>query len=132
MGARRTARQLALKVLYTVNLMNIPPDEAKGMIYDSKPTSDTREFADELVDGTLKNLKVIDGLILKYAKNWQMSRIADVDKTIIRMGLYEILYEDSIPPNVSINEAVELAKKFSTSKSHKFVNGILDAAAKNK
>jgi N utilization substance protein B len=69
-------------------------------------------------------------MILKHTRNWEMERISSVDKVILRMGLYEIYFEDSIPVKVSINEAVELAKYFSTSKSHKFVNGILDACAK--
>ncbi len=132
MGIRREARKLAVQVLYITDILNISAKSAKDIVFDKSLQPLVKEFTEELVEGTLKEIKFINDLILKYTKNWQFDRIAKVDRTILRLGLYELFFEDSIPANVSINEAVELAKYYSTSKSHKFVNGILDAAAKKK
>jgi N utilization substance protein B len=129
MGIRREARRLAVRVLYIVDILNVSSEQAWKIIEEEKKSKKCIEFAKRLVEGTLKNINFIDDIILKYAKNWEMERIAIVDKAIIRLGLYEIFFEDSIPRNASINEAVELAKYYSTEKSHKFVNGILDASS---
>ena len=85
-----------------------------------------REFSTTLVDGTLKNLAKIDEYITSYAENWQLSRMAVIDRNIMRMGTFELLYLEDMPPKVAINEAVELAKKYGDTESGKFVNGILD------
>ncbi|MGV3775023.1 MAG: transcription antitermination factor NusB [Verrucomicrobiales bacterium] len=85
-----------------------------------------RLFADPLIRGTVENITAIDEKIKHYAKNWDMNRMAVVDRNILRLAIYEMLYRDDIPPVVSINEAVDIAKKFSTDDSGKFVNGILD------
>ncbi|MST93963.1 MAG: transcription antitermination factor NusB [Pedosphaera sp.] len=86
----------------------------------------TRLFADPLIRGTLEHRDEADELIKKHAKNWDLHRIAAVDRNIMRLAIYEMLHRDDIPPVVSINEAVDIAKKFSTEDSGKFVNGILD------
>ena len=93
------------------------------------PTADEaamRVFADPLIRGTLEHRDEADEVIKKHAKNWELHRIAAVDRNILRLAIYEMLHRDDIPPVVSINEAVDIAKKFSTQDSGKFVNGILD------
>lgn len=131
MGLRRDARKLAVRVLYLVDILGVTPDSAIEIIGANNYSADTLNFADNLIKGTVKNLEKIDSVILENTKNWEMERIACVDKAILRMGLYEIFFEKSIPRNATINEAVELAKYFSTSKSHKFINGILDTGTKD-
>lgn len=86
-----------------------------------------RLFADPLIRGTLQHRADLDQHILKHCRNWELSRIAAVDRNILRLAVYEMLHREDIPPVVSINEAVEIAKKFSTQDSGKFVNGILDS-----
>ena len=86
----------------------------------------TREFARRLADGVIARQIEIDSLIQKYAENWEISRMAAIDRGILRMAAYEILHENDTPINVIINEALEIAKKYSTGESSKFVNGILD------
>src|SRR5205823_8413377 len=93
------------------------------------PTSEeaaTRVFADPLIRGTLECRPEMDEVIKKHAKNWDLHRMAAVDRNILRLAIYEMLHREDIPPVVSINEAVDIAKKFSTQDSGKFVNGILD------
>lgn len=85
-----------------------------------------RTFSDVLIRGALEHREEADELIKKYAKNWDLNRIAAVDRNVMRLAIYEMLHRDDIPPVVSINEAVDIAKKFSTHDSGKFVNGILD------
>ena len=98
--------------------MELPPSTAEETAI--------REFADPLIRGTLEHRDEADGVIKKHAKNWELHRIAAVDRNILRLAIYEMLHRDDIPPVVSINEAVDIAKKFSTQDSGKFVNGILD------
>jgi N utilization substance protein B len=88
-----------------------------------------REFAESLVNGTLEHLNQIDELISQQAINWRLARMAMVDRNILRFSTYEILYRDDIPMKVSINEALEIAKKYSTPESASFINGILDKIA---
>jgi N utilization substance protein B len=84
------------------------------------------KFAEELVRGVIEKRAAIDEKIAKYTENWDLPRIAAVDRNILRLAMYEMLFRDDIPPVVSINEAVDIAKKFSTRESGAFVNGILD------
>jgi N utilization substance protein B len=86
----------------------------------------TREFAEPLIRGTLEYRDEVDDIIKRHAKNWDLHRMAAVDRNILRLAIYEMLHRADIPPVVSINEAVDIAKKFSTQDSGKFVNGILD------
>jgi N utilization substance protein B len=98
--------------------VNLPPPTADELA--------TRAFADPLIRGTLEHRQQIDALIGKFARNWSLKRMATVDRNVLRLAVYEMLHRDDIPPVVSINEAVDIAKKFSTQDSGKFVNGILD------
>jgi N utilization substance protein B len=152
MGKRREARERAVQFLFQHDLN--PPenlDEALERFWETQraaaiagekgaatwgeklelppPTTDEaamRLFAEPLIRGTIEHRDKLDEQIIKYAKNWELHRIAAVDRNILRLAIYEMLYREDIPPIVSINEAVDIAKKFSTEDSGKFVNGILD------
>ena len=152
MGKRREARERAVQFLFQHDLS--PPDEldraldefwetqrAAAIAGDKGPATwgqrvelppltaaetETRQFADPLIRGTLQHREAIDGHIKKHVKNWDFNRIAAVDRNVMRLAIYEMLHREDIPPVVSINEAVDIAKKFSTNDSGKFVNGILD------
>ncbi len=87
---------------------------------------DVRAFAEDIVNNVRLRVEEIDRKISEYATNWQISRMAVIDRNVLRMGLYELMYAPGIPPKVAINEAVELAKKYGDTESSKFVNGILD------
>lgn len=128
MRKRSTARECALQILYQYE-MN--PAELEDVIKDywlQNPDfeEEVREFANRLVLGTAANLKEIDATIQKAADNWELERMAVVDRNIMRFAVYELLYCEDIPPKVTINEAVNIAKKFSQEESGKFVNGVLD------
>lgn len=131
MGNRRIAREAALKILFQVDLVHCNIDEACSYTFQvdnllKYDDSDTIiSFSLELVKGVLANLSDIDKLIQKHANNWTLERMANVDRNILRIAIYEIVFMDSIPKSVSINEAVELAKKYSTENSFGFVNGVL-------
>ena len=133
MGRRHRARELALQILFQL-------DSGQENLKESLKTfwllrrhpKEIREFANRLVEGTQGNLKAIDEKIVRYAEHWEIKRMAIVDRNILRLGTYEILYCPDIPIKVSLNEAVELAKKFSTEKSGQFVNALLDKIAHEK
>lgn len=97
---------------------------------DKKENREIREFAEELVKGTLEKLEDIDALIEQLAENWILGRMAAVDRNILRFAAFEILYRRDIPSAVTINEALEIAKKYSSSESAPFLNGVLDRLAK--
>ncbi len=152
MGQRREARERAVQFLFQHDLN--PPEnleEALAHFWNSQrapaiegekapaswgqtvelppPTTEelaTRLFADKLIRGVLEHRPDLDKKIQHYAQNWDLNRIAVVDRNILRLAIYEMLFRDDIPPVVSINEAVDVAKKYSTQDSGKFVNGILD------
>jgi N utilization substance protein B len=152
MGKRREARERAVQFLFQYDLN--PPEDLQGAlehfwetqraaaIAEDKgaatwgqpvelppPSTDeaaVRLFADPLIRGAVEHREEADAIIKKHAKNWELHRIAAVDRNILRLAIYEMLHREDIPPVVSINEAVDIAKKFSTQDSGKFVNGILD------
>ncbi|MDP8214626.1 MAG: transcription antitermination factor NusB [Candidatus Euphemobacter frigidus] len=127
MGQRRQARELALQFLYGYDLNRKDLDETLSDFWNVNRAPDkVRRFAGELIRGTIEQLDRVDGIIADHARNWRLDRIALVDKNILRLSIYELKFRDDIPPLVSINEAVEIAKKFSTAQSGQFVNGILD------
>jgi N utilization substance protein B len=94
------------------------------------PDEEVKTFAEEIVNGTFKHFKKINEIIHDCAKNWSLDRMAVVDRNVLRMAVYEILYRMDIPTSVTINEAIEIAKKFGTDDSGAFVNGILDRVAR--
>jgi len=127
-GKRRLARELAVQFLYQFDVSGGSLEEALPLFWQTQPEVGTpgRKFTEELVHGVIEGRAAIDEKIVKYTENWDLPRIAAVDRNILRLAIYEMLYRDDIPPVVSINEAVDIAKKFSTSESGAFVNGILD------
>jgi N utilization substance protein B len=126
MGGRRLSRELALKVLFQIDLVNTNMEEALKYNFESNELSkEVKEFTIILVRGVISNLAEIDKEIKSYTNNWSLERITNIDRNILRIAIYEILYIDNIPKSVSINEAVELAKKYSTKSSFSFVNGVL-------
>lgn len=152
MGKRREARERAVQFLFQHDL-SAPDDldraleefwqtqraaaiaEDKGPANWGQPAelppptaeeAETRRFSEPLIRGTLQHRDAIDEHIKRHVKNWDFARIAAVDRNVMRLAIYEMLHREDIPPVVSINEAVDIAKKFSTNESGKFVNGILD------
>jgi len=131
MRKRTQGREYALQILYQIDITKDPEDRIladfwKGL--EAEP--EVSDFAAKLVTGTVRNMNKIDEVISKYASNWKLSRMAVIDRNVLRMATYELLFCDDIPPKVSINEAVDLAKKFGDTESGKFVNGILDKIKK--
>ena len=131
MRRRTLARECALKILYRIE---ISKESVTASLKDfwsvEQVDKEVKDFTNSLVKGTHGNLSRIDEIISKYADNWELKRIAVVDKNVLRMGIFQLLYRDDIPPKVSINEAIELAKKYGDVDSGKFVNGILDKVRK--
>ena len=109
---------------------NPPSGCSKHFWAEYDPDEEVKVFAEEIVNGTFKHFKKIDELIHQCAKNWTLERMAVVDRNVIRMAVYEILYRIDIPTSVTINEAIEIAKKYGTDDSGAFVNGILDRVAR--
>lgn len=133
MGHRRQSREAALQLLFQVEFSNQPPLEVAKLFWEENPVSEeVRLFGDDLFLGTMRNLKEIDFLIESSSTNWKLSRMASVDRNILRMSAYELIYLEDIPSSVTINEAVEIAKKYGTEESPGFINGILDKIAKEK
>lgn len=134
MRRRTKARECALKVLYQTEMTKDNYSDSLRMFWETEPHAEdaVREFAGQLVKGVKDNIKEIDETISKYATNWQINRMAVVDRNILRIATFEMLYVDDIPPKVSINEAVDIAKKYGDTNSGKFVNGILDKISKVK
>ena len=131
MGARRKARELALQMLYQHDLSGNTPETIVATFEDlQKSKPNTREFATKIFQGTIDNLAKIDEMIAAQADNWRITRMAVVDRNIIRMSIYEFLHESDTPKLVVIDEAIEIAKKFGNDKSSQFINGILDGILK--
>lgn len=132
MSKRRDAREYALHVLFQ---LDFNPADARKTLEDfwvgKELDPKVKVFTNELVSGVVRELERIDKLIEKHAKHWAVKRIGAVDRNVIRMALYEMLECGDIPPVVSINEAIEIAKKYGSEESGKFVNGVLDCAKKD-
>lgn len=128
MRKRTKAREYALQILYAVDITGDDSKDCIDRFWESNEESsgEVRKFADELVLGVSDNVKEIDKIIAKYATNWQIDRMAVIDRNVLRFAAYELLYSKDIPPKVSINEAIDIAKKFGGPDSGKFVNGVLD------
>lgn len=131
MGARRKARELALQMLFQLDMSSNQPDQIIATFEElQKSKPNTREFATKIFRGTIEHMPAIDEMIQNQAENWRLSRMAAVDRNIIRMSVYEFLHEDDTPKLVIIDEAIEIAKKYGTQKSSQFINGILDGILK--
>jgi N utilization substance protein B len=129
MGTRRQARESALQMLYQFELSGGDPKVLLGSEAMDGLSTEVREFAADLVKGVRENLEEIDGLIQSHSTNWKLARMAAVDKNILRVAVFELKNRSDIPVKVTINEAVEIAKKFGSTESGAFVNGILDNIA---
>jgi len=130
-GARRKARELALQMLYENDVAGTAAGEMfqRSSDLQSAPES-TRAFAERLVEGTLSHRDDLDVIISKQADHWRLARMPVVDRNILRLALYELLHEPETPHPVVIDEALEIAKRFSTPRSSQFINGILDGVLK--
>jgi N utilization substance protein B len=124
LGSRREARERALSLLYEAEAKACPP----GEVLDDLPVPPD-PFAGDLVAGVGKNLESIDERIRRYARGWTIERMPVVDRTVLRMGVYELLHRPDVPTGAVISEAVELAKRYSTDDSPRFVNGMLSRIA---
>lgn len=129
---RRRAREYALQILFRIDFKGkeIDSKDLEDFWSDKKENEDIKRFTEDLVRGTIKRLDEIDSMIEEVAENWMLKRMAAVDRNILRFAAYEILYRKDIPSAVTINEAIEISKKFSSSEAAPFINGILDRLAK--
>ncbi|HKP87536.1 MAG TPA: transcription antitermination factor NusB [Blastocatellia bacterium] len=130
MGARRKARVCALQMLFQYDIAKPRLDELASTYWDAfgEEMNDVpREFSNNLALGAISHLGEIDDLIKRRAENWRIQRMAVVDRNILRLAIYEFLYETDTPKTVIINEALEIARRFSTFEATQFINGILDA-----
>ena len=133
MGLRRDGREAAIQFLYQYDTHK-PANVEEALAAFWKQTEEpqnVREFANDLLRGALEKRPEVDAKIRTLADNWDFERLAVVDRNILRLAVYEMLFRPEIPPVVSINEAIEIAKKFSTAESGKFVNGLLDRVKKD-
>ena len=130
MGSRRKARECALQMLFAADVSQTPPDQLVKTYWAELGETDiedsAREFATRLATGTLARLNELDERIRQRAEHWRISRMAIVDRNILRLAVYEFLFEPT-PRTVAINEALEIARRFSTYEATQFINGILDA-----
>ncbi len=132
MGLRRAARECALQMLYEYDVGRLSQMEILATFWEmNEHPKKVREFANQLFEGSVGRLKEIDRTIQQHTKNWRLSRMAAVDRNILRLAVYEFLSDSKTPGTVVINEALEIAKKFSTHESAQFVNGILDSIKKD-
>jgi N utilization substance protein B len=132
LGARRKARELALQMLFEHDIAGTAPDEMFHRSEDFQTASEgTRSFTTRLVAGTLQHRDELDALISRQADHWRLMRMPIVDRNILRMALFELLHEPETPRPVVIDEALEIAKRFSTPRSSQFINGILDGVLKS-
>jgi len=136
-GHRHRAREAAFQMLYQWDVGKVEPGAVPGL-YDAIEQDDAeplaapaRAFAEELVAGTIARVAEIDALIAQHAQHWRIERIATVDRLILRLGIYELLYGHDTPAGVVIDEAIELARTFSEEDAVRFVNGVLDGVHKS-
>jgi N utilization substance protein B len=130
---RRQARELALQMLYQHELTQTPPEEIQRHLEGWRNATDTVcRFADSLLQGTLAHLNEIDQELGRQTAHWRLERLAMVDRNILRLALYELLFEPETPHAVVIDEAIEIAKRFGAEESARFVNGVLDGFVKRR
>ncbi|CAB1058690.1 Transcription termination protein NusB [Olavius sp. associated proteobacterium Delta 1] len=128
MGIRRQARELAMQALFYLDMQdNVSLQMLESYCDNFRPPKKARPFFLALVNGVLENRSEIDTLIERFSKNWKINRMSCVDRNVMRIAVYELLYCEDIPPKVSINEAVDVGKKFGSEESGAFINGIMDS-----
>ncbi len=123
---RRASREIAMKLLYQLEIQKDDrQDQIDYVLNENEFTQKDKQYIIEIIDGVKDHINYLDEIIEKYSKGWKISRISKVDLSILRLSIYEICFREDIPYNVSINEAVELAKNYSGQESGAFVNGLL-------
>jgi transcription antitermination protein NusB len=128
---RSKSREFAMQMLFQWDMSQQDPTKLEAKFWKGAKAADTtRAFANRLFEGTAREISALDELIVKHAENWRFERLAAIDRAILRLAMYELRATDT-PPKVVLNEAVDLAKKFSSEDSGAFVNGILDAFRKS-
>jgi N utilization substance protein B len=128
MGTRRRARELAMQALFCMDMQNNTSLEMlERFCGNFDPSGKSRPFFLKLVKGVLDSKDELDTLIERFSRNWKISRMSCVDRNVMRIAVYELIYCEDIPPKVSINEAVDVGKKFGTEESGAFINGIMDS-----
>lgn len=134
MRKRTKAREYALKILYAIDITGKDPDKCIEDFWsgNEEPDKEVKGFTDSIVMGVYENRAQIDKVITEYATNWELKRMAVIDRNVLRAAAYELLFRDDIPPKVAINEAIDVAKKYGDKDSGKFVNGVLDKINKTK
>jgi transcription antitermination protein NusB len=133
MSRRRIAVELALKVLFQVEVGKLPPDEALETSFEEvQPAAEDRTYVEETVRGVVADEAALDAIIAALAEGWRLDRIAKVDKNVLRIALYELRCHPELSASVVINDAVEIARKYSMEESGKFVNGILGSFLRNR
>lgn len=129
---RRASREIAMKLLYQLEIQKEHrEDQLKTVLEENELSENDEKYIAGVIEGVYEHLAFIDGTIEKYAKGWKLNRISRVDLAILRLSIYEITFREDIPYNVSVNEAVELSKKYSGEDSGAFVNGILSKVSKS-
>jgi N utilization substance protein B len=131
LSTRRKSRELALQALYQWNITRQDPflilDQQK---VNFSPADEEDEFAQQIIVGVLEHYNHIDELIEKFSEHWRLDRISIIDRNILRMAIFELLFREDIPPRVTLNEAIDLGKRFGSEDSSAFINGILDRIQK--
>lgn len=122
---RRTAREKAVQCLFQIDMADVKLEDAIALVMED--SEEDSVYMRWLVEETLKNLPAIDEEIKKYLRGWQLERIANVDRAILRLAFFEMMFEDEIPDKVVVNEAIEIAKLFSDEQSHRYINGVLSS-----
>jgi N utilization substance protein B len=131
MGQRRKAREETLRILFRLEFENTQAEKTLNQYWENKKASEEiKEYSNWLVNGIISNQSKIDNIIQQVSEHWRISRMALVDRNILRMAVFELLYEENIAPAIVINEAIEIAKKYSGDEAATFVNGVLDAIRK--
>jgi len=135
MGQRRKSREIALQMLYQMEMTGQPPHEVIELYYELESgdenqnpdaAASVRPFAEELMKGVYAHRGELDTMIVAASENWRIERMSIIDRNVLRIALYEMLYRLEIPPKVSLNEAIDLGKTFGSPDSGAFINGILD------
>ena len=131
MGQRRRSREIILKLLYQKELNEQNPEDMLEQFWHEKEENEeVKIFVASIFCGVNESKDELDTWIMKYSKNWDLNRLSIIDKCILRLSVYELLHRKDIPPKVSINEAIDISKKYSNADAGKFINGILDKVSK--
>ncbi|MDA5107000.1 transcription antitermination factor NusB [Brevibacillus sp. LEMMJ03] len=122
---RRTAREKAVQCLFQIDMADVQVEDALNLVMED--SEEDPSYLRYLVEGTLKHQQEVDAEIRKFLRGWQLERIANVDRAILRLAFFEIMYEPDVPDKVVMNEAIEIAKLFSDEQSHRYINGVLSS-----